>query len=153
MTNYNECIMEATPDEVFAVLSDPHSYDQWVVGAKEVRHADDAWPEPGSRLHHSVGVGPVVLKDSTEVLVRDAPRNLLLRARGGPLGTAHVHFELVAERRGTRVRMREWVVKPCFIAALNPVLDPLLRVRNAETLRRLTDVVIRSGRTKAAFDR
>jgi hypothetical protein len=59
----------------------------------------------------------------------------------GPVGVAHVDFELAAERGGTRVLLREWVAEPWFVAAFNLILDPLIRVRNAETLRRLNDVV------------
>jgi hypothetical protein len=44
------------------------------------------------------------------------------------------------------------VVKPRALAALNPVLDPVVRIRNAETLRRLTDVVSKSQRAEAAPD-
>jgi hypothetical protein len=138
---------------VFAVLADPDSYDRWVVGAKNVRDADTAWPEPGAQLHHTFGVGPVVLKDSTKVVASDAPRHLLLRARGRPFGIAHVDFELLVERSGTCVRLREWVVAPRFLAALNPALEPLVRMRNAETLRRLTNVVTGSPRTQAASNR
>jgi hypothetical protein len=141
ITAYNECFIDATPEAVFAVLSDAGSYDRWVVSAKDVRDADSSWPEPGSRLYHSVGVGPLVLKDSTKVILSVAPRRLLLAARGRPFGVAHIDFELTHERTGTRVRLREWVAKPWFFAALNPVLDPLVRLRNAETLRRLTGVV------------
>ena len=68
--------------------------------------------------------------------------------RAAVRSAAHVDFELVAQRRGTRVRLRQCVVKPCFIAALNPALDPLLLLRNSETLRRLTDVVTSRGGPK-----
>jgi uncharacterized protein YndB with AHSA1/START domain len=143
-TARNHCFIDAPPEAVFAVLSDPASYDRWVVGAKEVRDADASWPARGSRLHHTIGAGPIGLDDSTSVLASDAPRHLRLRARGRPLGIALVDFELAPERGGTRVQLREWIADPWFVAAFNLILDPLIRVRNAETLRRLNDVVTSS---------
>jgi uncharacterized protein YndB with AHSA1/START domain len=143
-TAINQCFINAAPNAVFAVLSDPQSYDRWVVGATAVRDADASWPEPGSRLHHTVGVGPIALQDSTSVIASDPPRHLRMRARGRPFGSAHIDFELAAERHGTRVRLREWIAEPWFVAAFNLLFDPLIHVRNAETLRRLTDVVTAS---------
>jgi uncharacterized protein YndB with AHSA1/START domain len=137
----NHCFIDASPDAVFAVLSEPRSYERWVVGAKAVRDADASWPARGSRLHHTMGAGPIGLQDSTSVLASEPPRHLRLRARGRPLGVAVVDFELAPERGGTRVQLREWIADPWFAAAFNLILDPLIRVRNAETLRRLNDVV------------
>jgi len=141
ITARNHCFIEAPPEAVFAVLSDAQSYERWVVGAKEVRDADASWPARGSRLHHTVGAGPVDLQDSTSVVTSESPRHLRLRARGRPLGVAIVDFVLTPERGGTRVQMQEWIAEPWFVAAFNLIFDPLIRVRNAETLRRLTDVV------------
>jgi len=41
--------MEATPEEIFAVLADGHAYDDWVVGAKQIRAVDADWPAKGSQ--------------------------------------------------------------------------------------------------------
>jgi len=40
----NHTTMHATPDRVFAVLSDPDSYGHWVVGSRHVRDADPGFP-------------------------------------------------------------------------------------------------------------
>jgi uncharacterized protein YndB with AHSA1/START domain len=140
-TARNHCFIDAPPEAVFAVLSDPSSYERWVVGAKAVRGADASWPARGTRLHHTVGAGPIDVQDATSVVASAAPRHLRLRARARPLGVAVVDFELAPERGGTRVQLREWIADPWFVAAFNLILDPLIHVRNAETLRRLTDVV------------
>jgi uncharacterized protein YndB with AHSA1/START domain len=140
----NECSIDAAPERVFSVLADAHSYEHWVVGAQAVRHADAAWPDVDSRLYHSIGIGPVRLKDNTRVIESDPPSYLRLEARGRPFGIAQVEFDVVAEQGGSRVRLREYVVRPRYLAALNPLFGPLVRLRNAETLRRLTKVVMRS---------
>ena len=71
-------------ERVFAVVSDPTTYPDWLVGAREIRSVDDDWPQPGSLFHHRVGlVGPLTVADSPEVLEVDAPD--APRARGaGP---------------------------------------------------------------------
>ena len=56
----------ATTEQVWSVLADGWSYAMWVVGASRIRAVDTNWPAPGSRIHHSVGVWPVVLSDHTE---------------------------------------------------------------------------------------
>jgi hypothetical protein len=140
----NECFIDAIPEDVFSVLADAHSYEHWVVGAKRVRGADPAWPGLDSRLYHSIGIGPMTLKDNTKVVASAPPSSLYLEARGRPFGIAQVEFDVAAEHGGSRVRLREYVVRPRFLAAINPLFDPLIRLRNAETLRRLTNVVMGS---------
>ena len=59
--------MQATPGEVFGVLSDPRGYAYWVLGSRAVRDAESDWPAKGSRFHHTVGFGPLRLRDHTSV--------------------------------------------------------------------------------------
>ena len=51
--------VDASPEEVYAVLEDAWRYADWVVGAQRVRDVDASWPEPGSRFHHRFGPGPL----------------------------------------------------------------------------------------------
>ena len=60
--------VEATPAEVWGVLSDPQAYGEWVVGTQRIRGADDGFPDPGARLYHSVGAGRLSLSDTTSVV-------------------------------------------------------------------------------------
>jgi len=139
----NERHMPVAPELVWAALEDPAGYADWVVGSKAVRGADAGFPAPGTRLHHTVGIGPLALRDHTEVVEAERPRFLCLRAKGRPLGIAVVILELVPADGGTTVRMSEWPDGPLAIVALNPVVDVLTRVRNAESLKRLERLVMR----------
>jgi uncharacterized protein YndB with AHSA1/START domain len=87
------------PEGVFAVLADGRRYADWVVGAKRVRAVDDSWPEPGSRFHHEVGVGPLTLKDSSELLAMEPPRQVVLEVRAWPAGKARVTITVSAGDR------------------------------------------------------
>jgi uncharacterized protein YndB with AHSA1/START domain len=141
----NRRYIDAPPERVFAVLADAPSYGEWVVGSKHIRDADATFPAPGSRFHHTIGIGPLVLRDHTQVLESDPPRRLRLRARARPLGSANVTLELVPDRDGTRVTMIE---DPAGFAAplrFLPITHLPTRLRNAESLRRLKALVERRG--------
>ena len=83
----------------------------WVVGATRMRAVDDAWPAPGSKLHHSVGVWPLVLNDDTEVVDSVPGHRLDLRAKGWPMGEASVTITLEPEAVHTRVVIVEDAVE------------------------------------------
>lgn len=133
----NQRTIDATPEQIWAVLADPMSYDRWVVGAKDIRTADGTWPEVGSKLHHIIGVGPVQLQDSTKVLESEPPRRLVMEARARPLGIARVELLLEPHGDRTRVTISEEAIRPPAVKAINPALHPLVHSRNTETLRRL----------------
>lgn len=133
----NEHVIAATPANVFAVLADGHSYEHWVVGCKRIRAVDAGWPHEGASFHHSVGVGPILIRDTTTVVARDGQRSLRLKARAWPAGAAHVVFELMPEGDGTRVVMVENPVDGPAKKLDNPVQQALIKLRNIETLRRL----------------
>ncbi len=134
---HNDVVVAAPPEVVFSVLSDPRSYEHWVVGNKRVRRFDPAWPEPGSEFHHTLGIGPLALRDKTCVAEVDAPRYLVLHARAMPVGMAEVRLELTPEGPGTRVTLTERPIRGPAARFANPLLDLLIRARNAESLRRL----------------
>lgn len=137
----NCTVVSATPEEVFAVLADPSYYPRWVVGAKEIRGVEGRWPEPGSTFHHSIGLGPLTLADSTESVEVEPPLRLVLEARGRPLGRARVELTLRPVDGGTEVTMDERASSPPLARLLNPVLDPFVHARNTESLRRLRNLV------------
>jgi uncharacterized protein YndB with AHSA1/START domain len=135
--------MPVPPETVWAVLADPGDYARWVVGSKLIRDADAGWPAPGTRFHHTIGVGPVTLSDDTESLEARRPELLRVRAKARPLGTATVRLELQARNGGTRVRMTETPDGLAFVLALNPVAYVVTKLRNAESLKRLEALALR----------
>jgi uncharacterized protein YndB with AHSA1/START domain len=133
----------ATPDRVFAVLADAWTYERWVVGCEEIRDVDDGWPAPGATFHHSVGLGPVTVRDTTTVIEADPPRRLVLRARARPTGVACVELDLAALDGGTEVVMLERPVSGPPALLHNPLQDRLIHHRNEESLRRLKQLAER----------
>jgi uncharacterized protein YndB with AHSA1/START domain len=138
----NRVHIHATPREVFAVLSDPHRYPEWVVGAAGLRDYDADFPAVGSRFHHKVGSWPVGLNDHTEVLEHDPPRRIALKAKARPLGTATIVIDLIESAGGTELTMEEVPGdRLTSLVAGNPLADAVLRARNAEALTRLKRLV------------
>jgi uncharacterized protein YndB with AHSA1/START domain len=142
--------MPVLPEAIWRVLEDPDEYRHWVVGSKEVRDAQDSFPAPGTRFHHAVGIGPLTIRDHTEVVDAQRPVRLQLRAKARPLGTATVTMELLPDDDGTTVRMIEHPDGLYAPLRLNPFVHALTKVRNAESLRRLEQRVwVRTARRSA----
>ncbi|HUR17309.1 MAG TPA: SRPBCC family protein [Acidimicrobiales bacterium] len=129
--------LPAPPDRVWAVLADPHSYQDWVVGARRIREADESWPSPGSMLHHELAGG---IKDSTTVVDSEEGRRLVLRARARPAGIAEVVLTVEASGHGSRVQMEEKAVSGPAAVIPDLVLAPLVKARNEKSLRRLGEL-------------
>jgi hypothetical protein len=136
-------IVSAKQDDLFAVLADGWMYSGWVVGASHIRDVDPHWPQRGARIHHTVGVWPLTLKDTTSVLACEPNWLLELDARGWPLGRAHVRIELNQVRDGrTRIHMTENIAGGPGRLIPKPMTDPALRARNREALHRLVDIAV-----------
>lgn len=127
--------------DVFGALVRAETYPQWLVGCRSVDAVDENWPEVGSRFRHRFGVvGPIVIPDSTEVLEIEDDRRLVLEVRARPMGRGRATFELEDEAdadgcRVTRITMDE--VPLGSLAALTPLLDPLIESRNIASLNAL----------------
>ena len=126
-----------TAEQVFAVLENGWLYPTWVVGASRMRDVDASWPAVGSRVHHSVGVWPAVLDDTTSVLEWQEPRHAMLKARGWPIGEAYVSIDIQDTASGCIVRLTEDVVAGPARLIPTPLSDVAISYRNTETLRRL----------------
>ncbi len=133
----------APRDDVFAILADGWNYPNWVVGASHVRAVDDGWPEPGTRIHHSIGPWPANIADVTEVAAAERPRLLVLDARMWPVGAARVRLELeeLGERE-TRIEMTERAVRGPISLVPGELQARILAPRNRESLRRLADLAV-----------
>lgn len=131
----------ASVDAVWAVMADGFQYAAWVVGAARVRAVDPAWPEPRARIHHSVGTWPVMLDDTTIALSCDPGRELVMQARGWPIGEARVEIELAPSNEagagGCRITIREDATHGPGKLIPQPLRQWAIAPRNVESLRRL----------------
>lgn len=134
----------ASREQVWAVIADGWTYSQWVVGNSRMRAVDPNWPQAGSTIKHSVGVWPVLLDDVTVVEDCQPLEQLVLVAKGRPLGKARITLRLFdTDDGGCRIEMAEvpvgapmgWVPKRLALAAAFP--------RNRECTWRLAAIAER----------
>jgi uncharacterized protein YndB with AHSA1/START domain len=131
-------VIDASPEDVMAVLTDGWSYAAWVVGASTIRAVDKNFPASGTRIHHSVGSWPLLLHDTTHVLEYEPGRRLKLEARGWPIGQATIELTVEPDGlAGSRVTMTEDVSEGPGRLVPEPVRQLGIAPRNRETLRRL----------------
>lgn len=143
----NRVVIEADRDRVFAVLLDPRTYPDWLVGAQAIRSVDAQWPDVGTRFHHRIGWGPLAIPGSTTVRRVEPGELLELGAGMGLLGEALVTFQLRATSGGTEVTVEEEPDQgPVRIAwsIAAPVMRFGLWGRNAVSLSSLRATVLRS---------
>lgn len=143
----NTRVVAATPDDVWKILADGWLYPLWVVGASRMRDVDSNWPEKGSRIHHSVGVWPMLINDHSEVLEVVPGRSITLRARAWPVGEAKVDIRLSDVGAQTEVVIEEEIIAGPGVLVPDPFKGLTLKWRNVETLRRLA--FIAEGRHEA----
>lgn len=124
-------------EQIFAVLRDGWIYPVWVVGASRMRDVDNGWPAPGTKLHHSFGIWPLVIDDTTEVLEIDPDRRLVLEARGWPVGKARVEITVQPDGDDSLVSIVEDVTEGPARLVPEPIRLAGMDVRNRESLRRL----------------
>lgn len=141
----------ASRERVWSVLADGWTYSQWVVGNSRIRAVDPNWPEPGSTIHHSIGVWPAVINDSTVVESSIPEHELVLIANTRPFGKARITLRLSdLDDGGCVIEMAEvpitapmsWLPDSVSLAAIFP--------RNREATWRLAALAER--RTDADVD-
>lgn len=136
--------IDASAAAIFAVLVDPESYPEWLVGADRIRKVDPDWPAVGSMFHHVVGVGPLKIADTTEVLDIEDGRMLRLKVRARPFISAVATLRVVGDSRCSVVTFEEEPAPRTIGNLVRPVLDPTVHMRNHRSLRRLATVVERA---------
>jgi len=130
--------MACSAEDVFAVLADGWVYPAWVVGASRMRDVEASWPAAGAKVHHSVGVWPLLIDDVTVSRRWDPPRRMVMRARGWPIGEARVTIDVrPLGDAACLVRIQEEAVSGPALLIPPPIREVLLHWRNTETLHRL----------------
>lgn len=133
----NTTVLPVSPEKVFEVLIDPYAYPRWVVGARAIRAVDPEWPAVGTSFHHRLARASGGIADKTTILALDGPRELVLKAYARPFGIAKVAFTLEPHAEGSRLTLHEVPLRPVHLKAAQRFIDPLIHLRNMESLRRL----------------
>ena len=145
----NRIRVNAPAGTVFAVLSDPRAYAGFVVGTKRIRRFDPTWPELGSAFHHTIGTGPMMLRDATRVVEVEDGHRLVLEAGMGPIGVSRITFTLNGDGYSTNVTMVEYPCAGPLAQIRNSLIDGLFTLRNSRLLRRLKRLAERREQQRA----
>jgi hypothetical protein len=132
-----ETLAHAPAGAVFAVLCDPRCYQRFVAGTKRVRRFDPDWPEPRTTLHHTVGFGPLALRDTSVAIAITAPTKLTIWPHIRPFVVTESRFELEPRDGRTLVRLDEYAVDGPLARVWAGPLDWAMGLRNRVLLRRL----------------
>ncbi len=141
--------VDAPVHAVWSVLANGWDYANWVVGTSRIRDVDPGWPAAGSKVHHSFGAWRLLINDTTRVESMRENEELVLTARGWPLGQARVVVTLRSDSpaRCTVAIAEDAVTGPGrFVprAARQALIVP----RNREALKRLGFIAV--GRHRGA---
>jgi uncharacterized protein YndB with AHSA1/START domain len=144
--------IDAPPDVVFATLTDVESYPEWLVGAKHIRAVGETWPATGSSFHHTIGFGPLSMKDRTTVIDSHPPKVLVLLAGVSVLGSARVRFTVTDDGNGgSHLAIEEEPATGPMKVLWNPLTRPLLAAslwgRNAISLQSFRALAEERART------
>ena len=134
-------LIEASPSEVWAVLSNGYSYADWVVGTRQIRSVDPTWPAEGSSLYYTVAIGPLTFNDFTTVRVAETEKHLELEAHASPFGSVRVSVQLLRWGDHCVVIVDEHPLRGPAVFLRNPATDLALTLRNRLMLRRLASLV------------
>jgi uncharacterized protein YndB with AHSA1/START domain len=126
-----------SPSELFAVIADPATYPDWLVGTSKIRDIEHNFPSPGATFRHTVGMRPFAVPDLTVVRDVEPDRSLTLSVRARPLFSAEVIFRIVGDDERSVVTIEEEPTLRLLGNVLRPLVDPVIHHRNHRSLRRL----------------
>lgn len=130
-------VIPVPPGQAFRLLEDPSSFRDMVAGVRRIRRFDSRWPEPGTRLEHTVGIPPLLVRDHTEVVEQRSPHHLVLDARVRPFGRLRVEFLFEEHPEGAVMTVSELPAGGLVGWPLMRTATRLaLQVRNREICRR-----------------
>lgn len=136
-------VLPAPPDEAFRLLEDPAAFEDLVAGARRIRRFDPRWPEPGTEIHHTVGVPPLIVRDRTGVVEVEAPHRLVLKAHLWPFGALRVEFVLTGHPDGTLLTVVETPQQgPISWPAVRRLTELGVTLRNREICRRYRRMLV-----------
>jgi uncharacterized protein YndB with AHSA1/START domain len=136
----NSTLIAAPPTAVWSVLEDAFAYPRWIVGSDRTLSADETWPAPGAEFRVRLPLG---FEDRTRSLELEPGRRIVLDAAAGIFGPSRVTVTTEREGAYTRVTMVEDPGGKLSPARHLPPVQVMLRLRNAESLRRLRRLVER----------
>ncbi|MYY00750.1 MULTISPECIES: SRPBCC family protein [unclassified Streptomyces] len=134
-------LIERPVKDVWKVLADGTLYSDWVVGTSDSRPRRGAWPEVGSSITYTLGLGPWSMQGTTYVRRCEAPHVLELEADSGRIGTARIALEVRQWGENALVTLDEHPLRGPAGKLHNTAADALIQLRHRSVLARLATTV------------
>ncbi|THA35499.1 SRPBCC family protein [Streptomyces sp. A1277] len=134
-------LIERTVEDVWKVLADDRLYSDWVVGTSDSRPRHGTWPEVGSSLTYTVGLGRWSVQGTTYVRRCEPPHVLELEADSGWIGTARIALEVRQWGESALVTLDEHPLRGPAGKFHNGAVDALIQLRHRSVLARLAKTV------------
>jgi hypothetical protein len=149
-------VLDASPRDIWSVLADASAYSRWVAGMREVYEIEGLWPRPGSRFRCTVNWHGFIVPSTTTSLAAVAPRHMAFSTQRRRFGIARIDIHVNPRDQGTEVELSETVMSPAPFKAVQPTLEPSVRKRNLEALRRLgrlSETTVKGGPSRPRSSR
>ncbi|WP_405900358.1 SRPBCC family protein [Streptomyces sp. NBC_00727] len=134
-------LIEASVADVWRVLADPSRYSDWVVGTSDSQPRNGSWPEVGSSLTYTLGIGRWSVQGRTIVRRCEAPHVLELEADSGRIGTARIALEIRQWGDNALVTLDEHPLRGPAGKLHNTAIDAVIQLRHRSVLARLAQTV------------
>jgi uncharacterized protein YndB with AHSA1/START domain len=134
-------VVDASPEETWAVVSDIPLQPEWMHEMKEVRLAAPGPVRVGTRGEATVRIAGISVTDPVEITAFEPPVRFAIRHEGLVAGHGEITLEPGAGGAITIVRWEETLVPPLFPALGGLALAPVLRSVFQADLRRLKQLV------------
>jgi uncharacterized protein YndB with AHSA1/START domain len=134
-------VVDAPPEETWAVVSDIPLQPEWMHEMKEVRLTTPGPAHAGTRGHATVRIAGISVTDPVEVTAFEPPTRFAIRHEGMFSGDGLITLEPGADGSTTIVRWDETLVPPLFPVLGAIALAPILRSVFQADLQRLKRLV------------
>jgi hypothetical protein len=131
--------VSATPERIFAVLTDAVMLPAWVIGVTHLQRADPDWPQVGTRIERALGAWPLTISAITVSEGYEPLQLLRLRRRVPRWPDFLAEVAVLPTADGSRVRIVAASARRA-VPGVDTVLADLRRRRVDRSLARLADI-------------
>ncbi len=129
-------LISATPDEVFAVLSDPDHAKEWMPAVQKVERLDDKPFGVGTSWRETRTAGNRIMESTIRVVACERGSRVGLRVESSAM-EGDLEFRLTSTGPGTQVSYRAEMKGRGFMRLMTGTINKTMAQEDADLLQRL----------------